>query len=158
MKATIRAGLASVAIAGSLLAATGQETPPYSGWLKVEVVSDSIWETCRLSLAVNESGKGSTETECRSEGVRTRHSKGALSLDEVAELRHLLRGADLFQGQFWGDDMRGIDGPLVTLVVNDGFKVAAMVCYKNKSFETGGRERLLTSLTKRLRLVPQGAK
>ena len=159
MRGGVRGLLALVATVGGLVVATRALEPvPFSRWIQVEMVSDSIWENCRLKISVDEAGKGSTELDCKAEGVVTNQSRGKLSSQEVEELRRLLREADLFQGQFWGEDARGLDLPLITLVVNDGFKVVAMVCFKNKSFETGGRERLLASLTNRLRSGRQKAK
>ena len=144
---------------GSLLA-KALEKPPFSGFLQVDLVSDSFGETCGLRLIVDQTGKGSSETECRSTGVLAvkSPSRGALGPKEIEDLRRLLREADLFQGQSWGGDARGLDLPLVTLVVSDGSKAAALVCFRNASFESGARKRLLTSLESRLYAGRQEAK
>src|SRR5262245_25209436 len=109
---------------------------PFSGWLKAELEHDSVWFNCKVSVFVDERGRGLTEGECGTpEGLRTAHSNEAVSDRDIEELRRLLRGADLFQGQFWGHDLRGIDAMLATLTVSDGSKVARVVCFKNESFE-----------------------
>jgi hypothetical protein len=142
--------LAAVGVSGhdSRAAAKG----PFSGWLKAVLESDSIWENCKLTVFVDEHGRGSIERECQwKESEQGSSFRDSLSSAEIGELRALLRGADLFEGQFWGHDLRGIDLALVTLTVNDESKVATVVCFRNPSFETGNRERLLAWLTKRLR-------
>ena len=146
-----------VIVAGSALAHLA-EKPPFSDYLQLELVSDSIWATCKLKISIEPGGKGSSERECKSDGVVSDRSRAVLSPKEVEEIRVLVRGADLFQGQFWGPDHRGLDFPLVSLFVSDGSRAATLMCFKNPSFEVGGRKRLLDSLTARLYPGRQGAK
>jgi hypothetical protein len=150
-RALIALALVAIAGAASWSATRAATRPPFSGWLKAQLVHDSVWGNCKVSVFVDERARGSIESECRTpEGLRTAHVENALAPQEVEELRRLLRDADLFQGQFWGHDLRGIDATLGTLTVNDEAKMAAVVCIKNESFDAGPRERLLSWLTKRL--------
>ena len=136
----------------------GLEPLPLSGWFRVELTSDSIWETCKLTISIDEKGAGFAVTECGVSAPGKLTTTAALSRPEMEELRTLLRAADLFQGQFWGQDDRPADLALVTLIVTDESRIAALVCSKNDSFESGGRRRLLAFLTARLRAGRPGAK
>jgi hypothetical protein len=160
MRALVRVLAAFAVIGTGSLLSNALQKPPFAGYLQLELVSDSFSETCRLKLVVDQAGKGSSEVECRSAGVLavTKPSRGTLQPKEVDDLRRLLREADLFQGQSWGDDARGLDLSLVTLVVSDGSRAAALVCFRNASFEKGARERLLASLQSRLYAGRPGAK
>lgn len=129
---------------------------PFSGWLNVELVNDSVWGHCELRLSVGPDGHGSQQVDCRSdEGKPTVQSKEPLSGDDILRLRQLLRDADVFQGQFWGTDHRALDGPFVTLAVHDESRAAVLVCVMNESFEAGSRQALLTWLFDRVRAKEQ---
>src|SRR5947209_5161036 len=143
MKRALVASLFFLAVGtASWRAARAAPGPPFSGWLKAELEHDSVWGSCKMSVFVDERGRGSGESECRTpEGIRTAHVTQAVPAQDVEELRRLLRDAELFHGQFWGHDLRGIDAMLGTLTVHDESKVATVVCFKNESFEAGPRER-----------------
>jgi len=144
--------LAARALAAVLLLSTlAPADDAFTGWLKVELVNDAIWGRCELSTFVDEKGKGTQRICCRSdEGKPTIEVEEPLTAPDVAQLRQRLRDADLFHGQFWGSDLRGLDAPFVTLAVHDQSQAAIIVYSKNRSFETGGRRRLLVSLLARI--------
>ena len=146
-------GLIASALLASLLSPQKPATQrvPFSGWFKAELVSDSIWGHCELAAFVDEHSQGTQRVTCRSEdGKPTVQVEERLSSSDIAQLRQLLRDADLFQGQFWGSDLRGLDAVFTTLAVNDESRAAVVVCYKNEAFETGSRRRLL-DWTERMR-------
>jgi hypothetical protein len=154
----MRLGLPAV-LSAVLLASPMEAAPrvPFSGWLKAELVSDSVWFHCELSIFVDEARRGSQRVSCKSdEGKPTLQVEERLSTLEIAQLRKLLRDADLFQGQFWGTDLRGLDAGLITLAVNDESKAAVVVCFKNESFDTGPRRELFDWLTRRMNAKRQG--
>ncbi len=132
--------------------ACATESRPFSSRLWVELVSHSVWGRCELRIAVDERGKGTARSECRHEETSApKPSEGALTPAEVDELRRLLRGAELFSGQLWGHDTRGLDGPLVTLTASDRERVTMVVCARNESFDSGPRKALMDWLAPRLR-------
>ena len=132
------------------------EPGPFSGWFRVELVSDSIWQHCELSAHIDEKGGGSQRVSCRSDEGKPRfQADQPLTPSEVARLRQLLRDADLFQGQFWGADLRGVDAAFMTLAVYDRTKAAVVVCYRNESFEKGARRDLLNWLGERMNAKQQ---
>jgi hypothetical protein len=83
---------------------------------------DSIWGRCDMGLHVTPEVTGSVTTECRWEDGPAYKKERPLSKAEIGELRTLLRAADLFQGQSWGRDMRGVDLNFLTLQVDDGHR------------------------------------
>jgi len=106
---------------------------------------------------VDETGDGVQDVHCRSdEGVPIATVTDALTVEEIARLRELLRAAQLFQGQFWGSDLRGLDASLGTLTVQDESKTAVLVCIRNESFESGPRQQLLAWLLERLQAQQRG--
>ena len=147
---------------------------PFSGQFRLELVSDSVWENCKLVLDVRTEGPNEAFSQCGTSpsfahpppppGAKPvppsppTPVRSVLSLTEVQELRTLFRTADLFRGQFWGEDHRATDAELVTLTVTHESKVAVLVCTNNQTFDTGSRQRLLALLTSRLRPGRQGAK
>ncbi len=148
MRLGVAGALSAVLLASPMAAA---QRIPFSGWFKAELVSDSVWFHCELTAFVDEAGSGSQRVSCRSdEGKPTFQVEEPLTALEIARLRKLLRDADLFQGQFWGTDLRGLDVGLITLAVNDESKAAVVVCFKNESFDTGARRELLDWLTSRM--------
>jgi hypothetical protein len=131
--------------------AGGGPREPFAGTFSAEVVNDSPWVHCELAIAVDAKGVGTQDVSCRSdEGKPLFRRKQGLPPGDITRLRGLLRDAELFQGQFWGSDLRGYDGPLVTLTVHDDSRVAVVVCIKNESFENGRRQALLAWLQDRI--------
>ena len=74
------------------------------------------------------------------------HGGGKLSTAEVHGLRQLLAEANLFGDNSQGQDMRGLDFPLMTLRVTDGEQVARVVCSLNETFQNGARLHLVQAL------------
>ena len=140
----------------------------------MELISDSYWEYCKLTLSVGADDSGEAVSNCGSSPSFARAlpppgakpvpppnaplARSALSSAEVQELRALLRAAELFRGQFWGQDDRAADRALETLTISDERMTAVLVCAENKTFETGSRQRLLALLKRQLRALRQGAK
>ncbi len=79
---------------------------------------------------------------CRDDEGQQTSSKVSLSRQQVGELRVSLQQAELFQGQYWGTDGRGLDMALQALTVMDGARTATLVVSFNDSFEAGPRKRL----------------
>jgi hypothetical protein len=147
--------VAAVLVSVTALAVLGiraAERAPFSGPIDLQLVNDSIWAHCELAISVTQDGRGSAATDCRSdEGKPTTHAKESVTPQEVEGLRQLLRQANLFEGQSWGYDDRGIDIPLVTLTVSVDSKVTTLVCVRNASFDSGARKVLLSWLNDRMR-------
>jgi len=149
MKAFATTAILTVLLAVETASAAPQV--PFSGWLDVRLVRDSIWGHCELAASVDEKGTGTQAIVCKSdEGKPLFEVKERLGLQDMARLRQLLRDARLFEGQYWGSDLRGLDFDFVTLEVHDASKAAVLIGIKNESFESGSRERLLTWLLGRI--------
>ena len=139
-----------VAVVGTFGHAT--EPKPYSSRLWLELVSDSVWSHCELRVTVDDRGKGTARSQCRyEEAPSPKPIESTLTPAEVDRLRALLRGADLYSGQLWGHDTRGLDGPLITLTASDRERVTMVVCVRNESFDSGPRKTLLDWLSARMR-------
>jgi hypothetical protein len=149
MKRFLIAGvLVAVVVAGG----RATEPTPYSSRLWLELVSDSVWSHCELRVTVDDRGKGTARSQCRyEEAPSPKPIESTLTPAEVDHLRALLRGADLYSGQSWGYDTRGLDGPLITLTASDRERVTMVVCVRNESFDSGPRKALLDWLSARMR-------
>jgi hypothetical protein len=144
--------IATVLVALVVAPGRAAEPKPFSSRLWLELVSDSVWGHCELRIAVDERGRGTARSECRhAEAPSPKPSEGALTPAEVEELRGLLRGAELYSGQLWGHDARGLDLPLVTLTASDQDRVTTVICVRNESFDSGPRKALMDWLAPRLR-------
>ncbi len=122
-----------------------QESVPFSGEVRVEKVTDSIWWHCEFVVHITSSGAGKAQLDCKYPKKRLKREK-ELEKQQVEELRDLLRKAKPFEGQFWGIDARGWDAALITLSVFDDERYATLVCSQNKSFDTGPRMQLIVFL------------
>ena len=151
---TLRSPLLTLAVLLIAPCTTSQAAQPVGGFARefsVQWMDDSIWGHCDMRIDVSPEEKGTVTTACRSEDGPTKHKERKLSAAEVQQLRQLLKGADVFQGQFWGRDKRGLDLPLLTLQIDDGERVAVLVAVMNESFDAGPRKDLLESLSAILR-------
>jgi hypothetical protein len=126
-------------------ASTRQQSVPFSGEVRVDKVTDSIWWHCEFVVHISSSGAGKARLDCKYPKKRVKREK-ELEEQQVEELRELLRKAKPFEGQFWGIDARGWDAALVTLSVFDDERYATLVCSQNKSFDTGPRRQLIVFL------------
>jgi hypothetical protein len=113
----------------------------FTGNFHVKQAIDSWWE-CNLEIDVKVEGSGRAVLECDYNSGPV-HRELQLREQQIVELRGLLGQARLFEGQFWGYDPRGWDGPLETLTVSDGEQIAILICTRNESFDSGPREQLL---------------
>jgi len=135
---------ALLTVHAALVAAASPE--PYGGTFWIRWIDDSIWAHCEMDVWANEDGSGQVSTECRWEDGPRHKKERKLTTGELADLRRLLRSADLFQGQVWGHDRRGLDLNLLTVQVSDGGRTVVAVASGNPSFESGPRKMLLDAL------------
>jgi hypothetical protein len=143
--------LAAFFVASNAATTQAAEPPAFSRQISLTLVADSIWSHCELSISVDRYGQGSQKVTCDPDGLGAdSDAESQLLPEEVASLREVLREADLFRGQFWGVDNRGVDAPFVTLAVHDETRAAILVCVKNESFESGPRALLLAWLLDRM--------
>jgi hypothetical protein len=131
----------------TLLLLSASPLPQHAGFqgkVHVKHTIDSWWE-CNLEIDITARGEGKAVLECDYASGPIRRE---LQLDhqKISELRSLLDEAGLFEGQFWGYDARGWDGPLETLTVSDDEQIATLICTRNESFESGPREQLVSFL------------
>jgi hypothetical protein len=117
-------------------------TKPFGANFTVTTVSDSVWGHCEMQIIVDAAATGSASVACRDDEGKQTVSKAPLSRQQVGELRVSLQQSDLFQGQYWGTDARGLDMALQTLTVMDGARTATLVVSFNDSFQGGPRKRL----------------
>ena len=139
--------LATLAVALATAAAPVPTAPPsFSRDFTLLLVSDSVWGHCDMSITVSD-GSGVLGNVCRTyDGPLTRKGR-PLKAGEIAELRSLLRSADLFGHFAEGRDGRGLDLPLITLRVETVGRTVEVVCFENSDFEKDGpRKRLLDRL------------
>lgn len=112
---------------------------------------------CRIRIATSDSGREATEeVYCWSDDGTDRNSPSEVTLEQVTELRRLLKRARLFEGQFWGGFEGGIVSDLITLQVVDGDRVAKLVCSGNPTFHKGGRLELVKWLGQRMKGAKEG--
>jgi hypothetical protein len=151
---TITACIMAITSMGYPLLAHGSERRPYSHWFRVQAVEDSIWWHCELDILVNDDDGGTLTRTCRPGDAAPKPvtiKPETLDPKDIEALRQLLRDADLFEGQFWGEDLRGLDMGVLILTVNDGPRIASVVAERNPSFDSGPRQRLVAWLTPRLK-------
>jgi len=132
-----------------LCAGCGTPTPPQvvaQAPIIVEWVNDGAWHYCEMALTLPEAGQGSFSTACRGEEGPLVHGGGHLGTSEVYGLRQLLGEARLFGDKSQGQDMRGLDYPLMTLRVTDGEQVASVVCSLNETLRNGARLHLVQAM------------
>jgi hypothetical protein len=136
-----------------------QERATFSRFFQVIMVADSEYPLLHCTLdIVGRDGEphARSEVECRGEADQPEKYEKTLGQEEVAKLRSLLAGANLFEGQFWGGDFRGLDLALVTLTVVDDGRAASLVMSFNESFETGGRRELWSYLNEICSMATEG--
>jgi len=124
---------------------------PYSRQFRVHLVDDSAWGHCELEISRWEGGPVKETVQCRNEDGPYHKGDRVLSSQDVSSLTAALHEAKLFEGQFWGADLRGLDAALVSLTVDDGARVATVIASSNPTFEGGARQLLLTDLVGRVR-------
>jgi hypothetical protein len=149
----------SAALIGSVACTSTANSSGAGGFhtgFSVAWVNDSIWSHCEMDIRSSPPDPAKVATRCRDEDGPVRARERLLSAQEVQRLRLGLRAAQLFSGQSWGRDTRGLDGPLITLQVHDSEDVATLVAVKNESFETGPRQALLNLLVELQRSTDRG--
>lgn len=141
--------IAARLLAGALLALSVQPScaaEAARSWFNLELKIDSIWGHSELSLFVDERPSATVSLAWRDEDGPLLKAETSLSSKEVEELRRLVRAVDPKTGQFWGQDDRGLDLPLITLGINTDNSAVALVCSRNPTFDAGPRKELLDRL------------
>lgn len=141
--------LAGLVLGSSLARATDRHD--FSGNFHIQLVDDSVWWHCEVDISRWDSAKVEEESECRIEDGKPRKSKREMASAEAEVLTQLLRDAALFEGQYWGQDRRGLDFSLLSIAVDDGSRAATVIASFNPSFQTGARKALLDLLAAKAR-------
>jgi hypothetical protein len=142
-----------VGIALVVLALRAHAADATKSWLNLELEIDSIWGHSELSMFADEKLSARASLNWRDEDGPLLKADTSLSPADTRELRTLVRGLDPKAGQFWGKDVRGLDGPLVTLGINTDDSAVVLVCSGNPSFDGGPRKTLLERLMALVRKI-----
>jgi hypothetical protein len=142
--------LGALGIVGGIIGAIAYSA--HNSQIQLVMVQDGIWGRTELSIFIApDNTSHATFTSFGRIGYSDRGTiattrRLSIVAADVERMRDLSERSDLFTGQVWGEDPRGLDSALVTLQFSEDLKIVTLTCTGNETFNSGVRKELVSLL------------